>query len=62
MNQYPAWKYLLVIIVLLLSSLYALPNLYGEDPALQVTSTRTAEVDLTTQDKVQKLLTDAGVT
>ncbi len=62
LNQYPAWKYLLVIIVLLLSSLYALPNLYGEDPALQVTSTRTAEVDLTTQDKVQKLLTDAGVT
>ena len=61
LNQYPAWKYLLVIIVLLLGSLYALPNLYGEDPALQVTSTRTAEVDLTTQDKVQKLLTDAGV-
>jgi len=61
LNQYPAWKYLLVIIVLLLGSLYALPNLYGEDPALQVTSTRTAEVDLTTQDKVQKLLTDAGI-
>ena len=61
LNQYPAWKYLLVIIVLLLGSLYALPNLYGEDPALQVTSTRTAEVDLATQDKVQKLLTDAGI-
>ncbi len=61
LNQYPAWKYLLVIIVLLLGTLYALPNLYGEDPALQVTSTRTAEVDLTTQDKVQKLLTDAGI-
>ncbi len=61
LNQYPAWKYLLVIIVMLVSSLYALPNLYGEDPALQVTSTRTAEVDLTTQDKVQKLLTEAGI-
>ncbi|HEB92526.1 MAG TPA: protein translocase subunit SecD [Gammaproteobacteria bacterium] len=61
MNQYPAWKYLLVITVLLVGMLYALPNLYGEDPALQVTSTRTAEVDLATQDKVQKLLTDAGI-
>ncbi len=61
LNQYPAWKYLLVIVVLLVGILYALPNLFGEDPALQVTSTRTAEVDLATQDKVQKLLTDAGI-
>ncbi len=40
MNQYPAWKYLLILIVLLVGALYALPNLFGEDPALQVTSTR----------------------
>ncbi len=61
MNQYPAWKYLLVILVLVVSTIYALPNLYGEDPALQVTSTRTAQVDITTQEKVQKLLTEAGI-
>ena len=61
LNQYPAWKYLLVILVLLVSTVYALPNLYGEDPALQVTSTRTAGVDVTTQDKVQKLLKGAGI-
>jgi len=60
-NQYPAWKYLLLILVLVVSTIYALPNLYGEDPALQVTSTRGAEVDVTTQDKVQKLLTGAGI-
>jgi preprotein translocase subunit SecD len=40
MNQYPAWKYLLVTLVLLMGILYALPNLFGEDPALQITSTR----------------------
>jgi preprotein translocase subunit SecD len=40
MNRYPAWKYLLILIVLLVGVLYALPNLFGEDPALQVTSTR----------------------
>ncbi|MBE9567350.1 MAG: protein translocase subunit SecD [Proteobacteria bacterium] len=36
LNQYPLWKYILLIVVLLLSSIYALPNLYGEDPAVQI--------------------------
>jgi preprotein translocase subunit SecD len=40
MNQYPAWKYLLIGLILLLGLLYALPNLFGEDPAVQVTSAR----------------------
>ena len=34
MNQYPLWKNALVIIVILLGTLFALPNFYGEDPAL----------------------------
>jgi preprotein translocase subunit SecD len=40
MNQYPAWKYLLILFILVTGVLYALPNLFGEDPALQVTSAR----------------------
>jgi len=40
MNQYPAWKYLLIVLILSLGVFYALPNLFGEDPALQVTSAR----------------------
>jgi preprotein translocase subunit SecD len=40
MNQYPAWKYLLIVLVLLMGVFYALPNLFGEDPALQITSAR----------------------
>ena len=40
MNQYPAWKYALIGIILLVGLVYALPNLFGEDPALQVTSAR----------------------
>jgi preprotein translocase subunit SecD len=40
MNQYPAWKYVLILVVLLVGLLYALPNLFGEDPALQVSSAR----------------------
>ncbi|MEM1411054.1 MAG: hypothetical protein AAGH19_01745, partial [Pseudomonadota bacterium] len=33
MNQYPTWKYVLILVIVLTGALYALPNLYGEDPA-----------------------------
>jgi len=36
LNQYPLWKYILLVVVLFFSSIYALPNLYGEDPAVQI--------------------------
>ncbi|WP_291745157.1 MULTISPECIES: protein translocase subunit SecD [unclassified Limnobacter] len=38
MNRYPAWKYLMIAIVLVLGVLYTLPNFYGEAPAVQVSS------------------------
>jgi len=40
MNRYPAWKYALIGLIMLIGLIYALPNLFGEDPALQVTSAR----------------------
>jgi preprotein translocase subunit SecD len=46
MNQYPAWKYLLILLVLVLGVVYALPNLFGEDPALQITSDRGSAIPL----------------
>ncbi len=45
MNRYPAWKYLLLIVVLTLGALYAAPNLFGDDPAVQVSSARGFELD-----------------
>ena len=36
LNQYPLWKYLMLVIVLITGSIYALPNLYGEDPSVQI--------------------------
>ena len=50
MNQYSVWKYLLILIIVAVGLLYALPNMYGEDPALQVTSSRGFDLpaDLTT--------------
>jgi len=52
MNQYPLWKQLLVLAVLVLGVLYALPNLYGEDPALQISSPRGEPIDSFLRDKV----------
>ncbi|MEE8542590.1 MAG: protein translocase subunit SecD, partial [Gammaproteobacteria bacterium] len=37
MNRYPLWKNLLVVAVILVGLLLAIPNLYGDDPALQIT-------------------------
>ena len=56
MNQYPAWKYLLILLVLLLGALYALPNLYGEDPAVQVTSTRGFELSADLSNRIDDAL------
>ncbi len=40
MNQYPAWKYVLIVVVMIFGFLYALPNLYEADPAVQVSAMR----------------------
>ena len=40
MNQYSVWKYLLILIIVAVGVVYAIPNFYGEDPALQITSSR----------------------
>src|ERR1700712_2680438 len=38
MNRYPAWKYILIVVAILLGALYTAPNYFGESPAVQVTS------------------------
>jgi len=56
LNQYPLWKYILLVVVLLFSSIYALPNIYGEDPAVQVghrTKSLTAEDKLVIEQAIQ---------
>ena len=62
MNQYPRWKYFLIISIVIIGALYALPNIYGDDPAVQVTSTRSAKVDASTQDDVDALLKRHNIT
>jgi len=62
MNRYPLWKYILIAVVLLVGVIYALPNLYGEDPALQISPSRGAKVDATVGDKVKLALSQAHLT
>ena len=56
LNRYPLWKYLLILIVMFVGTIYALPNLFGSDPAIQISATRTTKVDNTTYTQVQNLL------
>ena len=60
-NQYPAWKYTLIAVALVASILFALPNLYGEDPAVQVSAVRGAAIDTTLRDRLVDRIGVAGV-
>ncbi len=56
LNRYPLWKNLLILFVLVIGIIYALPNVYGTDPALQISATRTTAVDSNTLTQVRGLL------
>lgn len=62
LNKFPVWKYLLVLAVVAIGLLYASPNLYGRDPAIQVSGAKGADVDLSVVDKVNEILKKNNVT
>ncbi|MDR0275884.1 MAG: protein translocase subunit SecD [Burkholderiaceae bacterium] len=62
MNRYPLWKYAIIVVALFVALLYALPNLFGEALAVQVSAAKvTVKVDAGTQDKVQAVLRADGI-
>ena len=62
MNRYPVWKYAIIIVALVVSVLYTLPNFFGEAPAVQVSSAKaTVKVDSNTQTRVIEALKAAGL-
>ena len=62
LNTYPAWKYLLVLLVVLAAALYASPNLYAPDPALQITGASSAQqLDDGTLGRAERALDEAGI-
>ncbi|MDB5948589.1 MAG: secD [Massilia sp.] len=62
MNRYPLWKYILIVVALLLGALYTAPNYFGESPALQITSGKaTVKVTSATTDQVAQALKQEGI-
>ena len=62
MNRYPLWKYLVIAVALVIGSLYALPNLFGESPAVQVSAGKsTVRIDTETVVRVEAALAAANL-
>lgn len=62
MNRYPLWKYLTVLVALVVGFLYTLPNFYGESPAVQVSSAKsTTKIDPDMLNRVQTILDQAAL-
>jgi len=63
MNRYPLWKYAILVVALLVGLIYALPNVFGEAPAVQVSSGRvTVKLDAAFAKRVEQVLSQAGLT
>src|SRR5580658_7878428 len=58
MLEYARWKYILIAVVLLLGLLFALPNLFGEDPALQAARKDHSAVTSDGEKEVEAFLTE----
>ena len=62
MNRYPVWKYVILVIALVVAGLYALPNFFGSSPVVQVSAGRAStKVDATTVAKVEQALQAASL-
>lgn len=58
LNTFPRWKYGVLVVSVLIGLIYALPNLYGEDPAIQVTDLKTSAVTEEIAISLDELMTE----
>lgn len=61
MNQYPAWRYVLILVLIVVGVLYALPNFYGDDPAVQISLKNGAQVSSAIVPKVEQVLRQQNI-
>ena len=62
MNRYPVWKYAIILIALVVGGLFALPNVFGESPAVQVSAAKTSvKLDAAVLAQVEEALKTAGI-
>ncbi len=60
-NRFPIWKNVLIVVVVVLGLFYSLPNLFGEDPSLQISPQRNSPLDASVLQSIEKALSDAGI-
>ena len=61
MNRYPLWKYILVVITILVACLYTIPNFFGETPAVQVSTNRQSLNVASLQQPISQALQSNGI-
>ncbi len=61
MNRYPLWKYILIVVIIGVSIIFALPNLYGKDPAVQVSASRSGQLNELITFDIEEALEKAGI-
>ncbi len=61
LNKYPLWKTLMVLIIVALGALYATPNYFGKDPAVQISGLRGVEINASTLDTVKTKLNNENI-
>ncbi|WP_285420393.1 protein translocase subunit SecD [Pseudomonas sp. efr-133-TYG-5] len=62
LNKYPLWKYILILAVLAIGLIYSAPNLYPDDPAIQISGASTAlQVNQADLDRVSTALRESGI-
>lgn len=61
LNQNSIWRYLMVVVVLAVALIYALPNIYPNDPSLQISGTRGAEISAEKVTQLEQALTAQNI-
>jgi preprotein translocase subunit SecD len=62
MNRYPLWKYLVIVVALVIGALYTLPNFFGEAPAVQISAGKvTVKIDSNMQVRIAEILKSAQI-
>jgi len=61
MNTYPSWKYFMLAILLIIGILFALPNIYPPDPAIQITQENGSLIEESLFKEIQQTLIDSGI-
>lgn len=60
-NRFPTWKYIMIVVVLILAVIYALPNIYGESPAVQVSPKGGKEISPALMQQVTQTLQSQNI-